>query len=124
MNAVPPNQINLVSCGPLAPEGLAGTERRRDDGFSFIHISAFGAYELAIFTDLTNCLFYTTGIYLANKRVSTHTCVILNVTILLHPDLTYTSTSVFIQLNLIRTVLSDIRSFELRTIVWFIKQAY
>jgi len=111
MNVVPPNQINLVSWSPLDPEGWAGFERRRDNGFNFIHISAFSAYELAIFTDLTNCLVYTTGIYLANKRVSTHTCVILSVTILLHPALTYTSTSVFIQLNLIRTVLSDIRSF-------------
>jgi len=68
--------------------------------------------------------FYNTGIYLANKRVSTHMCVILGVTILLHPALTYTSTSVHIQLNLIHTVLSDIRSFELRTIAWFINQVY
>jgi hypothetical protein len=110
MNVVPPNQINLVSCGPLAPEGWAGFERRRDNGFSFIHISGLSVYEL------TNCRFYTTGIYLANKRVSTHTCVILSDTILLHPALTYTSTSVFIQFNLTRIVLSDIRSFELRTI--------
>jgi hypothetical protein len=109
-----------VSCGPLAPDGWAGFERRRDNGFSFIHISAFSAYELAIFTDLTNSLFYTTGSYLANKCVSTHT----RVTILQHPALTYTSTSVFIQLNLTRTVLSDIRSFELRTSVWFINQAH
>jgi hypothetical protein len=89
MNVVPANQINLVSCGPLTPKGWAGFERCRDNGFSFIHISAFSAYELAIFTDLTNCLFYTTVIYLANKRVSTHTCVILSVTILLHPALTF-----------------------------------
>lgn len=63
MNAVPPNQINLVSCGPLAPEGWAGFERRRDNGFSFIHISSFSTYELAIFTDLNKCLFYTIGIF-------------------------------------------------------------
>lgn len=65
-NVVPPNQINLVSCGPLAPEGWAGFERLRDYGFSFIHISAFSFYELAIFTDLT-VFFYTTGIYLVKN---------------------------------------------------------
>ena len=73
VDVVPPNQISLVSCDPLAPEGWAGFEKLRDNGFTFIHISAFSVYELAIFTDLTNCLFYTTDIYLAKKmRFDSH----------------------------------------------------